>query len=285
MFGTPNSWHSLVNQGFPIDPATRRTQIPSKPITKPPNKSNKSPMKKPFQFLSALALVSLIASTDLQSAVVVNWNGDYVTSAAGFQSGGFTGGDPNILSPASGYTGPAFYGTSSDGGSVANFSTASPDRITPTASVGADFLWLFLDDNYLAGFNGFTASDTVTLNQPVVGGFTESRLILRVGTSYYASSTAVFSDSGTVNPTSLSYVTYDPATSLDTFGSAATIVSGGEILNVTEVGIFSESAGTGVSRWNQFTVNMSVPVPEPTTSVMLLIGGFGMAYMMRRRRA
>lgn len=256
----------------------------------------------------ALCLAAIAASSPKSSAVlVVDWGGDYVTTSTALQAGGYVAGEPQILSPASGYSGTSgtFYGATAITGTRTRDNliqqNSTSDRIQMKTSdagtgVGA-FLVLWEQANFLGGLDtgnvAFGTGDQVSVQVATLANFSAGRLVLRQGTSYYISD-ALLSSVSTFNltPASLNWYNYDPtgwnaadASTLNTVGTAASIVSDGQIQNVTEIGfLFSSLDNSGnAARVQNFEVNLTA-VPE-TGSLALILPLAGTMVFIRRRRS
>jgi len=269
--------------------------------------------------LGFLALLSLTSA--LNAALMVDWGGNYVSSNAPFsnpdngatppvavtQYGGFSGGSPLLLSPSNGYSGTSsiFYGQIIRTSGTATF-TSTPSgtlggtRVTDASSTdqlalkldssNASALFLWKQTNFLNGLNtgildlgaGSTVSTTVDTFAIGVAG----RAVVKSAGSYYISS-AIFSGTGTssLDLTTLSWSTYDPATSISSIGSSFGLVSGGVIGDVTEIGFFTGvNGGTNAVRLSSVEFNFSpAAVPEPS-SYALLAGGVSAFFVLRRKK-
>lgn len=252
------------------------------------------------------ALVLFLWPGKSHGALVVDWGGNYVSADQALQAGGFSGGEPLILSPGASYSGTSstFYGAIAITGSrtrqtlIQNQSTA--DRIQLKFTDGGTgtgaALVLWKQEDFLGGLDtgnvGFNSTDTISIDLATYAQFQPGRLVIQQGSSYYVSQ-SVFSSTAatiTVNPTSLQWFNYDPtgwnatnSSTLSTIGSAATPVSGGVLSGVTEIGFLfsSNDSSSNAVRISNFEVNMSA-IPEPT-SAALLAGGL-VALCGRRRR-
>lgn len=145
-------------------------------------------MRPRLSLLILTALAGILAPLDLRGALVVDWGGPYVSgnvalsngSLAAMNYGGFTSGDPQLISPSSGYSGPSFYGqvnwTSENngigsltgvGGQMVN--NASLDRLElKRGGSNLAALILFRQAQFLNGLDtgnvSFDASSTVSMN-------------------------------------------------------------------------------------------------------------------------
>jgi len=261
---------------------------------------------KTHRIVAAVAGMALVLGALRASATLaVDWGGDYVTNSQAFinrdlvngRTGGFSGGNPLPISPTNGYAGTSasFYGaiehaySNYAGGLV--LQNASNDRLEmkgPNAADNSAYLLLWKQANFLNGMDagnvGFASNSTVWVDLATYTWFNPGRVVLRQGTSYYASS-AVFNSTSlneTQTAAALSWFAYAPATSLTNIGASASIVSGGQIANVTEVGFLftSNNAGSDAARVENFEVNL-VAIPEPATAGLLALGA---AAALRRRR-
>jgi len=275
-----------------------------------------------FAFL-ALLIAPIPA---LNAALIVDWGGNYVsanrsygnpsaggvfTSNSADKFGGFSGGDPLQLNPSINYSGTSgtFYGQisrtagtgvfTSSGGAASGTTVsnnANADRLeikldgTGNAAAGV-FLWKKAD--FLNGQNSgtlnFAAGSTVSTTIDTFSGGMTGRAVLKAGGNYYISS-AIFSSvtSSQFDLTTLNWFHYDPAASLTTIGSTATLVVGGVIGNVTEVGFFTGVSGVTPNAVRvsslEFNYVAGAVIPEPSTFAFvsgLLI--LGMCAQRRRR--
>lgn len=239
-------------------------------------------------------------------ALIVDWGGNYVTASTvpfsnlngtSTQYGGFSGGNPILLSPSSGYSGTSatFYGQATVSGSFSGSTGITNDALNGdrieikqnSQAISAVFLWKQTD--FLNGLNGGTlnlaAGSSIGGNVVTYASGVPGRAVLRLGSIYYISQ-SVFTGTGAFSAdlTTLNWFDYDPATSLTTIGSAANIFTGGQISNVTEVGYF-----TGVTNGASNAVRVSsvefnaIAVPEPAAAVPALLGTMGILLWLRRR--
>lgn len=269
--------------------------------------------------IGALALLSL---SSLNAALMVDWGGNYANGPRAYSNpnpsnaigvteyGGFSSGNPLLLSPSANYSGTSatFYGQivrtagtstftsdpSGNLGGTAVTDNSGNDRLsikldgTPSG-VSALFLWKqtdFLNGlntgalNLAAGSTVSTTRDTYVLGVP-------GRAVVKSAGSYYISS-AIFSGTGTstFDLTTLSWSEYDPAgDGISSIGSTFGLVSGGVISNVTEIGFFTGvTAGTNAVRLSSVEFNyVAAAIPEPS-SFALLAGGTGLVFALRRKR-
>lgn len=214
----------------------------------------------------------------------------------------------NDMHPASGYTGPAFFGGfmvdgGSDGfGSVTvanNVDSADPILFSPNGGTNnLAYRAVIMGavgtvSNPAAKFDS-SSSVIVGSDRGSFGGGTLS-LVFRSGSDYFISSTSVQTmptSPGTVTLDSaaldaLSFDTYDPATSLTPSGSASTFdpfVNAWDAVGVhVRFNYNATSIRTNVvSSVHDLTVDATL-VPEPAS--MALIGLGGAMLLGRRRRA
>jgi hypothetical protein len=245
--------------------------------------------------LPLAGLASLILAGPLSAAILaVGYGGNYVTNADGsqtLQEGGFTpGGDPLQISPAANYTGPVFHGRMqvfSGTSGTANYrilNNSNQDRIelkTSDALNNTGFLILFRQENFLNGLDtgnvGFDSTSSIRLNNVIYANQTpdSGRIVLRQGTTYYISE-RVYTELGDVttpNLTTLSYFAYNPASTIDPNSptTAVSIVNGGMIQNVTEVGFYFEAQNSANAiRIQDIEINM-VAIPEPSAAALLFL--------------
>jgi hypothetical protein len=153
-------------------------------------------------------------------------------------------------------------------------------------------LLLWKQEDFLNGYNTgsltLAAGSTIALNLVTNAGTTNGRAVVRVGSSYYISASVVSSGEiglKSADLTTLSWFHYDPASSLNTIGSSFSLLSGGVISNVKEVGFYFSVAGpTNAIRLDSVEFNAVVGIPEPSTYA-LLAGGLGLFFLLRQRRA
>lgn len=256
---------------------------------------------------SALAgLFILTAAPQMYAATLaVDWGGAYVTADQAFSSaGGFTSGNPDLISPATGYSGTSstfhgqvqiFAGTPALATSVVN--NGGSDRIqlkaadTPGAQ-NVGFLLLWQQADFLNGLNtgtvGLDSTSAISLNIFTYASQTadSGRLVLRLGSDYYISN-RIYTGTGTTttsDPTALTYYAYDPinAMNVNSPTTPVSIVSGGLISGVTEVGFYFESSATANAvRIQDIEINM-VAVPEPSAYALLGLG-LGALCLFHRR--
>jgi hypothetical protein len=257
-------------------------------------------------------LITVWLASASEAAVVVNWGGDSVSTNVLFANpngnnyGGFSGDDPLQISPTSSYTGGTFYGqvawseTGSDGsyGQVNNSSSA--DRIEIKrydTDLRAVILWKQADflNGLSSGNVGFDATSTVSANIATDVNFEPGHVVVRLEggahDGYYISSQTPFDGSGDKSATftSLTWLAYDPATSLTTFGSAVNLLSNatsGTIEHVTEVGFYARSnhaSAANAFRVSTFQVSAAA-VPEPATLTVLGAGAWMMLSARRRHK-
>lgn len=262
-----------------------------------------------------LILGILVSVSGLQSALIVDWGGTAYVSAtttpmggqnATSPQGGFSGGDPLLLNPTANYdsaqTSGVFYGavtwttTGADGnfGSVMNavggdrmeFKRYNTDLNVLVVWRQADFL-----NGHSTGNVGFDSSSTVSMRMNTFVNFDAGRVVLRLqggsNDGYYISQQAPFNSTASTisaNFTTLTWLAYDPATSLSDFGAPVDLLSGGLIDHVTEVGFYVHSNATSANafRLDSFEVN-SIAIPEPSTWALLL-GSMGALLFLRRRQ-
>ncbi|WAC19895.1 PEP-CTERM sorting domain-containing protein [Luteolibacter sp. SL250] len=256
-------------------------------------------------FLPLVGSAAVLLAGPLSAATLaVAFGGNYVTNANGsqtLQEGGFTpGGDPLQISPAANYTGPVIHGRmqvfsgTSGNANYRILNNGDLDRIelkTSDAVNNTGFLILFRQENFLNGLNtgnvGFDSTSSLRLNNVIYANQTadSGRIVLRQGTTYYISERVytALGDVTTPNLTTLSYFAYDPATTIDPNSptTAVSIVSGGMIQNVTEVGFYFEAQNSANAiRIQDIAINM-VAIPEPTAAALLALAA---PLCLRRRR-
>ena len=263
-----------------------------------------------FRSIVAIIVAACVANT-AHAKLMVDWGGDYVTATQNFSNGsgnlthgGFIGGDPILISPASGYNGTSadFYGLTRQDfvtGGNANSrpqveNVGSNDRIQIKSDFAAgEALLLWRQGDFLNGLNtgnvGFDATSTVSMNINSYANFNPGRVVIRLqggsNDGYYISDETPFNGTGakSASPTGLTWRAYDPATDLDgVAGTITNIVFGGQIANVTEVGFFVEdnvSSDADAFRLDSFEVS-GVVIPEPASLALMGLGGL---LMLRRR--
>ncbi len=261
----------------------------------------------------------LVACPALQAERLVDWSGNYVSALQQYSNpnssdgksvtryGGFSGGNPLLLSPSAGYSGTSarFYGEvarTAGSGTFTNVNGNSPQAIVLNNSstdqlqfrldgstMSALFLWK--QEDFLNGFNtgslDLVEGSTIALNMVTNVGTTNGRAVVRVNNSYYISSTVVSSGAtGLISAdlTTLSWFNYDPASSLNTVGSSFSLVSGGLISNVKEVGFYFSLTGIQNAIRLDSVKFDAIVVPESSTYA-LLAGGLGLSFLHRRKRA
>jgi hypothetical protein len=260
---------------------------------------------RPTPRLLILAITLLFPLTALPGAMLVDWGGQYVTgnaalsngSTASMNYGGFTDGDPQLISPSAGYSGPQFHGQinwpsentgigalTGNGGQMVNNNTTDRLELKRGGSSLAALI-LFRQGTFLNGLNSgnvsFDSSSTVSMNINTFALYDAGRVVIRLeGGSldgYYVSQEAPFNGLNlkSANLTSLTWLAYDPATNLRTFGSAVNILEGGLINHVTEVGFYAQQAAGAANsdstafRLDSFEVTA---VPEPGAGVAIFLG-------------
>ncbi|MEX0776463.1 MAG: PEP-CTERM sorting domain-containing protein [Phycisphaeraceae bacterium] len=246
--------------------------------------------------LSAVAVLLAIACP-APAALIVDWGGNYVSTtvafsgASGTNRGGFSSGDPLLISPTSSYTGGDFYGhvawtAAGQDGNYASVVNATADRIEiKRYDTDLRSLILWRQGDFLNGLDsgniGFDAGSTASMNINTLIQFDAGHLVIRLegGSSdgYYISQETPFDGAGlkSANLTALTWLAYDPATSLTTFGTPVNLLSGGKISHVTEVGFYTRSNNSGspnAFRLDSFEVTAAL-IPEPATLALLALGG------------
>ncbi|MFA7345982.1 MAG: PEP-CTERM sorting domain-containing protein [Terrimicrobiaceae bacterium] len=281
--------------------------------------------------ITAILAAALAGLSTANATVIVDWGGSSITTAS-FNSfrnytggaittggsgtnpasgvfGGFSSGDPALISPSSNYTGGNFYGevsftrnpawvaqdNSGLGADVEN--STNPNRMVfkmGSATLNALVVWKQADflNSLNTGNVGFDATSTVGININTLVEFNPGRVVIRLqggsNDGYYISQSTPFNATGTktASPTSLTWLAYDPATSLTTFGAVTNLLSGAQISHVTEVGFLFQSTGVLTSnafRLDSFDVN-AIAVPEPATWGLLAFS-LTTVMVLRRRRA
>lgn len=268
-----------------------------------------------FATVALAALVAAAFAADASATVIVDWGGNYVSSNRQFQNftgdttagtiGGFSSGDPLLISPSSGYSGGDIYGSiawtlrptqTENTGQGAIVKNASPSDQIELKMGGTDYaaLLLWRQSDFLNGMNTGTVTlentSTAAVDIKTYVGFDAGRVVIRLeggsNDGYYISQETPFDGSGlkSASLTSLTWLSYDPATSLTATGSVVNLLSSGQIANVTEAGIQFEAHtdGSNALRFDSFEVDTAV-IPEPATLGLIVIGGMLMA--PRRRNA
>lgn len=267
----------------------------------------KTPIQRPasaFRRACALLVLNLAFLPATQAALLaVDWGGNTVSADAAFSSqGGFSSGDPLLISPTTGYTGKPFYGyTQIFSGTVTNIQNAvgnaTNDRIVlkmDNGTTNTGFLVLWKQTDFLNGLNtgnvGFDAASSIRTN--IISYASQDandsgRIVIRSGGSYYISS-RIYSNTGNITTpdvTALPFYAYNPATTLDPNNptTPVSIVSGGFIQNVTEVGFYFETNATlnNALRIEDFEVNLTA-IPEPgSILVFSLLAPLALAFRRR----
>ncbi len=256
----------------------------------------------------AAVLIALVAFSSLGSAALIvdfSPTGDADTNGVGLAGGEVPFSDTMARSPALGGTNnyggsnPTFYGGVAETGDGAidqhkfessdssyNFRLA-PAAITDTAT--GLILWQQAD--FLSGSGGsvsLTSSDSLSVTSRRYGsgyGDTEVRFVIQEGSTYYISeSQGIIPTSYTTytlaDPTAANWFDYDPATSIQAVGGAA---SPG-FNNLTAAGAWFDLVAGSLSsnrtvRVNDFQANATV-IPEPST--ILLMAGVMVPLLLRR---
>ena len=264
--------------------------------------------------VGAIAL-TIGAGAPAHAALLVDWGGNYVSAQQAFsnptpsdgklatQYGGFSGSNPLLLSPGTGYGGTSdiFYGQvvrTAGAGTFTNLNgnvptaivqdNSSSDRLqVQLINSAASALFLWQQPDFLNGLNtgtlNFATGSTVSFTVDTYVNAVPGRAVLESGGSYYISN-AVFSGTGTttVDLTTLSWFNYDPVNAIGTIGSSASLVSGGVISNVTEVGFYTGVANAPSNAVRVSSVEFNyVPVPEPS-GFALLAAGIGLMVIRRK---
>jgi len=254
--------------------------------------------------------------SDAHAVIVVDWGGNnYVTGdeslagdtggADGVQ-GGFSGGDPLPLNPSSGYStsasSGAFYGTvtwttvGQDGGygEVTNGANDQIELKRYDTYIQGLFLWKrddFLNNPDMASVT-FDDTSSATVYLDTLVGFTDGHIVLRkegANAGYYISQEQpIDNDDVTLNFgfTGLTWLAYDPATSLDTFGAAVDIYEDGVINNITEIGFYTNSNASSPNafRLRNFQIDAAL-VPEPNSLGMISLSVISLLGLRRRLTA
>jgi len=232
--------------------------------------------------------------------------------------------DTLTMSPASNYTGPAFYGgvqytlydyaTSSrrditgnrlnDKDVTGDYSLWYYDWQSPNSEQDIDGCWYF---KLPSNATGWTFDETSSIKASRHDGWSAGitgRWIVREGTQFWASEVNFAGLNGRApgNPSAPSttlafandydhgnWAPYDPAVDLE-FDESQTFVNK-TFQNVTAAGILFDTTITAIrtgafgAQFNTFQVEgVAMPVPEPATLALLSIGGIG-ALIRRRRKA
>jgi hypothetical protein len=264
------------------------------------NQSKEMKMKKMMTGLAAFLVLGAVAAQAVE-IVAFGTNATYVaadqdlqvTVGADYANHDFDD-TTTPLSPASGYTGPTFYGglhyTNTTGTmryKVSNY--ASGDQIYAGTYLSAGevtYTVVFVKDDFLNGADGGNVSwdatggsiDLHTSNQWNSEGVT-NRWVVKNGSQYYISQ-ATFSPTGTgknlsfslSDPGGANWAVYDPSSSL-TFDPSGASWSTRTFNDITAVGyyVWGESA-SGSKRMNtdQFTVDANVTLGNRGTTVIIL---------------
>lgn len=244
----------------------------------------------------------LFSTAWLGAAVIVDWGGNYVSSNQSFanpgtnQFGGFVSGDPLQLSPASNYSGGAFYGMVSwttigtDGEYGRVVEASGGDRIEiKRYNTDLQALVLWRQSDFLNGLDSgtvaFDSTSKVSMNLITFVQFDPGRVVIRLSggsqDGYYISQQTPFDGSGLneADLTSLTWLAYDPASDLGSFGAPVNLLSGGLISNVTEVGFYAHSDATSANAFRLDSFEVTA-IPEPSSSLLILSG---LAFFVWRR--
>jgi hypothetical protein len=249
------------------------------------------------------AVVCGLMAVSARADVVVDWGGNYVGNADGtqpMQVGGFSGGDPLVISPSapqyqpySGALSATIRGQLTVSGSDYSFyqvlNNGGADQLqfkTQNGNSGAA-LALWASDEFIGSPNTaieFDATSSIDLNVNTFVQVGDVRHVIRTASGYFISDTGTITGTGAQssgNLTALNWYQYDPATSLTTIGSAASIVSGGKITGITEVGFLAllNSSGGNALRMDSYEVTANF-IPEPASLALL---GLGSLLITRRR--
>ena len=247
-------------------------------------------MKASSSFLISTLAAACLA-LPLQGAVLVNYEAgnDYVSGDTTFNTSASqttpdytyrnSFSDTTQLSPASGYSGPTFYGgyefssstiekgitrqqirdytLSGKGDQVYLQSYNSPGWLGSTLSLHG--VYIFLQQDFNSGYEtGSISLDSVSMTWNGYGNTAgsesfdfEGRLVVQVGGAYYVSDTTIdlstYNGDVTISGTALSsaqWATYDPSASLD-FDAGSASFGSLELTSITAVGIYFEEDG-----WN-----------------------------------
>jgi len=275
-----------------------------------------------------LTLLPLLA--DAQSLVSYGPNANYVSATTTFSRTGtrkLTGGtytyldafsDTSVLSPTSGYTGPAFYGgytysvTGASGvpSALSQQSVYNSDRNTTNDDID-------LQSYYSTGWSGATLSFasvfvfqlsntssitnlSATVSNNTANAFKTNaawRWLVKTSGSYYVSQ-ATFSDANFFTPTSFTlsnlsstkWALYTPGTDLN-FDQTAATFSSIDTSDVTAAGLYVENdSWNGDSNTIGFDVAIEsfaangVAVPEPRNVSLFLLGSLLVLGMAARKR-
>lgn len=234
----------------------------------------------------ALAAATALCSSATSAAVIVNWGGDYISSTdsgANLTAGGWNAGSDrfNSIVPAA-YTGPAIGGRLSGTNTNTEMIHASPrDRLVIKGISWA--LVLFQKNTFSEQGDSqqvnFDGDSDIKINVNTEDN-RDNRLVIRSGSNYYISGD-IITGTGlkTFSPTTVAWFNFDPLSTAPTIGSAATVVSSGQISDIKAVGVYSSNpSGTEAFRFDQFQVTDAV-VPEPAS-----LGLLGVAAMLIGRR-
>ncbi len=213
-------------------------------------------------------------------ATIVAWGGDYIGSANSgdnLTAGGWNAGLDrfNSITPAA-YTGPEIGGRLSGTNTNTEMINVSPrDRIDIKGISWALVLFqknTFLEQGDLQQVN-FDGGSQVEINVNTEANRV-NRLVIRSGSNYYISGDIITgTGSKMFTPTTVEWFNYDPINDATTIGSATTVVSNGQISDITAVGVFSANpSGSEAFRFDRFQVTGAI-IPEPTSLALLALGG------------
>jgi len=238
----------------------------------------------------------LVLALAARAEVLVSFNGDYVsgnTACQGLSAGLVPWSMDSPRSPASGYSGPEFYGgaiVENDGGGSGGWAqwrivqSGPPDYLNSQKATNIQagdksttvVMFKLADNRALTGA-------IVRIAQYNVNQANAFRIVAQAAdNSFYVSSETAFDWDATfgLDISTLSWNDYDPATSMSAVGAAAVWAP----INVKAVGLWAHNTATSTTGLGiylrGFEAAGTAPIPEPALLLPLLAG-----LLLRRRAA